>query len=183
MTPVLIGIIKKIQVSHFENSTIFSDPFKLKPGEYSTLCSVFCFLFSPPLSPPKNHNVEVGFYNFAVYEYAELEPEVSKHLSDLLEYDGDVQKDFGLDFSVCMKESDGPKTYMLKKNGHKVKVSRENRREYVSRYIEFMMNQYISAAFIAFYKGFHSVCDSKVLTLLKAEELQSIICGEPHLGL
>ena len=58
---------------------------------------------------------------------------MAKHLSDLMRYSGDVQSDFGLDFTVTVQEFDATKNYTLKKNGYKHKVTNQNKLEYVSR--------------------------------------------------
>ena len=138
---------------------------------------------SPPVSPPKNSNVQLGLYHFTLHDFAELEPEVAQQLTSLLTYTGNVEHDFGLDFCLAVDENGESKNYTLKKNGHKIKVTNQNKVEYVSMYVGFQMNIHIQNQFAAFYKGFHSVCNSDVLSILKAEELQSIVCGEPYIGI
>jgi E3 ubiquitin-protein ligase HECTD2 len=45
--------------------------------------------------------------------------------------------------------------------------------------MDLIMNQAIFQAFKAFYLGFHSVCASNALIMLRAEEVETLVCGGP----
>ncbi|TKS65526.1 putative E3 ubiquitin-protein ligase HECTD2 [Collichthys lucidus] len=55
--------------------------------------------------------------------------------------------------------------------------------EYVQLYVDFLLNKSISKQFAAFYHGFHSVCASDALMLLRPEEVEMLVCGSPELDM
>lgn len=67
----------------------------------------------------------------------------------------------------------------LKDGGSRIAVTNDNRVEYVRLYVEYMVNKAVDRQFKAFYLGFHSVCSSNVLMLLRAEEIELLVCGNP----
>ncbi|XP_042312594.1 probable E3 ubiquitin-protein ligase HECTD2 isoform X2 [Sceloporus undulatus] len=75
------------------------------------------------------------------------------------------------------------KCYNLKSNGDKIPVTNQNRKEYVQLYVDFLLNKSIYKQFAAFYYGFHSVCASYALMLLRPEEVEILVCGSPELDM
>ncbi|EPY82006.1 Itchy E3 ubiquitin protein ligase isoform 4-like protein [Camelus ferus] len=75
------------------------------------------------------------------------------------------------------------KSYNLKPGGDKIPVTNQNRKEYVQLYIDFLLNKSIYKQFAAFYYGFHSVCASNALMLLRPEEVEILVCGSPELDM
>lgn len=51
--------------------------------------------------------------------------------------------------------------------------------EYVQLYMDLILNKAIFQAFKAFYLGFHSVCASNALIMLRPEEVEMLVCGGP----
>lgn len=45
--------------------------------------------------------------------------------------------------------------------------------------MNFLMNNSVYEQFAAFYHGFHSVCASNVLIMLRPEEVEMLVCGSP----
>lgn len=103
--------------------------------------------------------------------------DIAKSLQYLLDYDGNVEEDFGLTFEVSVAQFDTTTVYPLKENGSQIEVTNVNREEYVQLLMEFYLNKHIFNQFEAFYYGFHSVCSSNALLLLVPEELEMLICG------
>eukprot|EP00069_Balaena_mysticetus_P011831 bmy_07307T0 len=56
-------------------------------------------------------------------------------------------------------------------------------KEYVQLYIDFLLNKSMYKQFAAFYYGFHSVCASNALMLLRPEEVEILVCGSPELDM
>ena len=53
--------------------------------------------------------------------------------------------------------------------------------EYVHLYVNYLLNESIYQQFAAFYHGFHSVCASNALIMLRPEEVEMLVCGNPNL--
>lgn len=118
-------------------------------------------------------NREVG-----IEDYMELFPQTAQGLIRLLEYDGDVSK-MEIYFETTYKDLlGGTVTQDLKRNGSKIKVTNENRYDYVTRWIDFYLNKSIKKQFASFYRGFHNVIGGNALSLFQPKEIEMIICGD-----
>ncbi|GFG39371.1 hypothetical protein Cfor_08324 [Coptotermes formosanus] len=84
---------------------------------------------------------------------------------------------------VSLEEYGDVKTYKLKEGGENIPVTNENRKEYVELYLDWILNTAIYEQFRAFYLGFHSVCASNALIMLRPEEVEMLVCGSPTLDL
>ncbi|VDI24269.1 Hypothetical predicted protein, partial [Mytilus galloprovincialis] len=115
--------------------------------------------------------------------YQEFNLEVASGLKDLLIYDGDVEDDFGLTFQVSQSEFGSVKTVELKPGGADISVTKANREEYVQLYVDWVLNRSIYPQFQAFYHGFHSVCASNALIMLRPQEVEMLVCGNPNLDM
>ena len=71
----------------------------------------------------------------------------------------------------------------LKEGGGGIAVTSENREEYVALYVDWLLNEAMSRQFKAFYLGFHSVCSTNLLLLLRPEEIELLVCGCPNLDM
>ncbi|XP_025415206.1 probable E3 ubiquitin-protein ligase HECTD2 [Sipha flava] len=140
-------------------------------------------LLSPPVVPADN-DINVGVVeNPTLDDLNEIMPDVANGLKHLLEYEGNVEEDMGLTFQVSLEEHVTPKTYKLKPNGENISVTNENRQEYVNLYLNWVLNLAIYEQFRAFYFGFHSVCASNALIMLRPEEVELLVCGTETLDL
>eukprot|EP01025_Chloroclados_australasicus_P013961 TRINITY_DN16532_c0_g1_i7.p1 TRINITY_DN16532_c0_g1~~TRINITY_DN16532_c0_g1_i7.p1 ORF type:complete len:1416 (+),score=180.93 TRINITY_DN16532_c0_g1_i7:478-4248(+) len=111
-------------------------------------------------------------------------PQLGKGLQQLLEFDGDVENTFMRDFTIQQSVFGEVITKELKPGGANIPVTSENRQEYVDLYTQFLLTDSIKPHFVAFSVGFKKVCDLSpqgVLSLLRAEELEQLVCGLPHL--
>jgi ubiquitin-protein ligase E3 A len=109
-------------------------------------------------------------------------PEIGNSLERLLEYDGDVENDFGLDFTIQEDFFGEIRTIELKEGGSEIMVNADNRREYVNLYVDYKLNKSIAGQFRFFKEGFYKLCDGVVLRELIPEELELIICGSQELN-
>ena len=82
----------------------------------------------------------------------------------MLKYDGDdFESVFDLTFEITRQCFDQTINVELVPGGAKKAVTKENVKEYVSAYIDYLFNKSVEQPFDAFNKGFHYVCGSKVL--------------------
>ncbi|XP_068817606.1 probable E3 ubiquitin-protein ligase HECTD2 [Capricornis sumatraensis] len=139
-------------------------------------------LLSPPIVP-SDQNTPVGICSVTTDDLCQIMPELAHGLSELLSYEGNVEEDFYSTFQVFQEEFGIIKSYNLKPGGDKIPVTNQNRKEYVQLYIDFLLNKSIYKQFAAFYYGFHSVCASNALMLLRPEEVEILVCGSPELDM
>jgi len=112
----------------------------------------------------------------------EQNPGLWKGLKALLEFKGDVQETFLRTFTVSYETMFGEtKTVELKKDGAKIPLTNENRKEYVDLYVAWELEISIAKQFKAFSTGFDSVTGGEGLKLFRWEELELLICGSPEL--
>ncbi|XP_022250227.1 probable E3 ubiquitin-protein ligase HECTD2 isoform X2 [Limulus polyphemus] len=167
----LIGVLMGLAVY---NSTILD-------LHFPTAC--YKKLLSPPVVPKDLGHAEVGLCNFSMDDFAEVMPDVAIGLKELLVYEGNVEEDFCMNFQVSVAEFGDVKTHVLKPDGENIPVTNENREEYVQLYKDLILNKAIYKPFKAFYLGFHSVCASNALIMLRPEEVEMLVCGSPTLDM
>ncbi|XP_064458774.1 probable E3 ubiquitin-protein ligase HERC4 isoform X2 [Ornithodoros turicata] len=110
-----------------------------------------------------------------------LSPTLAKSLQDLLDYQGDdIENTFFLTFEVTVDHYGTMRNYELKEGGRNIKVTKENRQEYVNLYVDFILNTSVHRSFSAFAEGFYKVCTSKVLDLFHAQELMILVVGSEN---
>ncbi|KAM8852011.1 putative E3 ubiquitin-protein ligase HECTD2 isoform 1-T1 [Synchiropus picturatus] len=145
---------------------------------------LFCYrkLLTPPTAPC-DQNAVVGMATATLEDLQQVMPELAHGLGELLNYEGNVEEDFYLTFQVFQEEMGVVRSHNLKPGGDKIPVTKLNRKEYVQLYIDFLLNKSICKQFSAFYQGFHSVCASDALMLLRPEEVEMLVCGNPDLDM
>ncbi|KAF5894153.1 putative E3 ubiquitin-protein ligase HECTD2, partial [Clarias magur] len=143
---------------------------------------VYKKLLTPPIVPC-DLDAPVGMASLTLDDLQQIMPDLAHGLSELLSYEGNVEEDFYTTFQVFQEELGVVKSYNLKPGGDKIPVTNQNRKEYVQLYIDFLLNKLIYRQFAAFYHGFHSVCASNALMLLRPEEVEILVCGSPNLDM
>ncbi|XP_067466935.1 probable E3 ubiquitin-protein ligase HECTD2 isoform X1 [Thunnus thynnus] len=145
---------------------------------------LYCYrkLLTPPTTPC-DQNALIGMATATLDDLQQIMPELAHGLGELLSYEGNVEEDFYLTFQVFQEEMGVVKTYNLKPGGDKIPVTKQNRKEYVQLYVDLLLNKSIYKQFAAFYHGFHSVCASDALMLLRPEEVEMLVCGSPELDM
>ncbi|KAJ1521334.1 hypothetical protein ONE63_003010 [Megalurothrips usitatus] len=136
-------------------------------------------LLSPPVVPHADMHLGV-VRNPTLDDLAQIMPEVARGLRELLAYQGDVEHDMCLTFQASIEEFGCVKTFPLRQGGEEVAVTNANRKEYVRLYLDWMLNTAIYNEFRSFYLGFHSVCASNALIMLRPEEVEMLVCGCPQ---
>lgn len=150
----LIGVVMGLAVYNGEILDIHFPPCvykKLLPSSMSQI------------SDPK---AIVGTVLLGLYDLKHIYPVIAASLQELLDYEGNIEEDFMLNFEVSYEEFDVVKLVPLKENGHKINLTNQNRREYVNLYVDFLLNKSIYKQFAAFYHGFHSVCASNAVIVI-----------------
>ncbi|CAH1793709.1 unnamed protein product, partial [Owenia fusiformis] len=109
-------------------------------------------------------------------DLTDLDPSLGRSLKQLQEFeDGAVEETFGLTFQISRLYFDEVKSHDLVPNGANIPVTNDNRKEYVSAYIDFIFNRSVEQQFNAFSEGFHRVCGGTVLELFHPQELQAMV--------
>ncbi|OMH79165.1 Ubiquitin-protein ligase E3A [Zancudomyces culisetae] len=84
-------------------------------------------------------------------------------------------------FEVSYTNLDQPDIYELVPNGSQIKLTYENRREFVELYLDFLFHKSCKEQFESFQKGFFSICQNSYVMTLRAEELELLVCGSSEL--
>ena len=68
----------------------------------------------------------------------------------------------------------------LKDGGENIPVTQGNKQEYVDLYIDYVLRKSVSSQLEALIRGFFKVCAGQPIKLFRSEELQLVVCGNPH---
>jgi len=109
------------------------------------------------------------------------QPELGKGLQQLLDFDSDVLNTLGITFQLSYEVFGEVKYVDLKTEGSLIPVTVENRQEYVTLYVEWVLDKSVQKQFGAFHTGFLKVCGGAALKLFCPEEVELLICGNPAL--
>lgn len=110
-----------------------------------------------------------------------MSPSTARSLESLLKYDGDdFESTFCLNFEITRQRFDQTINVELIPGGSKIAVNKDNVKQYVNAYIDFLLNKSVDHAFNAFNSGFHHVCGSKVLELFHPTELMAMVIGNQN---
>lgn len=105
-------------------------------------------------------------------------PSVGNNIQKLLDYEGDVEADLGLNFSVSYDFFGETRVVDLVPDGRNIAVTLLNRTSYVERLVAWTCTESVSKQFHEFARGFSDVTHGPALALFRAEELENLICGE-----
>ncbi|KAJ3332601.1 putative E3 ubiquitin-protein ligase [Blyttiomyces sp. JEL0837] len=113
-----------------------------------------------------------------------LSPSLGRGLQQLLDYNGDdLEQVFCRDF-VAEYEAWGEKVQVpLIPNGDKIAVTQSNKKEFVDRYTNWILNESIEKQFEAFREGFYHVCGGNALSLFRPEEMEMMVRGGTELDI
>ncbi|KAI0025863.1 hypothetical protein F4780DRAFT_233342 [Xylariomycetidae sp. FL0641] len=114
---------------------------------------------------------------YTLDDLAEFRPALARGLRQLLEFDGDVQATFCLDFVVEVERYGSRTRVPLCPGGENKMVTNANRREYVDLYVRYLLDTSVSRQFEPFKRGFFTVCAGNALTLFRPEEIELLIRG------
>lgn len=116
-------------------------------------------------------------YSHILDDLAELRPSFAHGLKQLLEYEGNVEETFLLDF-VAVTECFGQvQSSPLCPGGERRPVTNSNREEYVDLYVHFLLDTVVSRQYEPFRRGFFTVCGGNALSLFRPEEIEMLVRG------
>lgn len=114
---------------------------------------------------------------YTLDELAEYRPRLARGLRQLLEYEGDVQSTFCLDFVIDVDKYGDRVRVPLCPGGDTKMVTNSNRREYVDLYVRYLLDTSVSRQFEPFKRGFFTVCAGNALSLFRPEEIELLVRG------
>ena len=114
----------------------------------------------------------------ALDELPSLDAELAGSLDFLKRYDGDVEGDLCLTFSIDTEEFGSRSTVELRDGGRAMAVTADNRIEYVHLVADYRLNQQIAIQTKAVLSGMHAVVPQGWLRLFNRPELQRLIGGD-----
>lgn len=162
----LIGVVMGLAIY---NSTILDIP--LPPFTFRKL------LATGPAPAPGSAAHPRPLLSYSLADLAEFRPRLAKGLQQLLDYDGDVESTFGLDFAIGMEKYGSTVQVPLLPGGADRPVTNENRREYVNLYVRHILDVSVSRQFEPFKRGFFTVCGGNALSMFRPEEIELLVRG------
>jgi ubiquitin-protein ligase E3 A len=115
-------------------------------------------------------------------DLAEFDPSLAAGLSQLVQYEGDVENVYCRTFSIEIENPLGKHIkFDLVPDGDQVPVTSENRQDYVTLFVDTYLNEAVKTPFEAFQQGFNAIMEGSAISLFRPEELQELICGSPIL--
>lgn len=115
--------------------------------------------------------------SYTLGDLAEFRPRLAKGLRQLLDYDGDVEAVFCLDFAIDVDKYGYIDRVPLCPGGESRVVTNANRREYVDLYVKYLLDAAVTRQFEPFKRGFFTVCGGNALSLFRAEEIELLVRG------
>ena len=114
---------------------------------------------------------------YTLDDLAEYRPALARGLRQLLEFEGDVQSTFCLDFVVDVEKYGTRHRVPLMPGGESRMVTNSNRRDYVDLYVRYLLDVSVSRQFEPFKRGFFTVCAGNALSLFMPEEIELLVRG------
>jgi hypothetical protein len=111
-------------------------------------------------------------------ELPSLDPELAANLDFLKRYEGDVENDLCLDFSLDVEEFGSRTTVDLRDGGRATPVTKDNRIEYVHLVADYRLNKQIAEQCKAVLNGMHAIVPARWLRLFNRPELQRLMAGD-----
>lgn len=131
----------------------------------------------PNISPIFFNNIleiENSFTDLKDYD-----PELYKNLVYLQKYEGNVEQDFGLTFSITEEDSETKRVRNINliENGENIPVTNNNRLIYIKKITEYKLLYQYKEQCQKFRDGMQRVLDMEILHLFTGDELRQIIYG------
>lgn len=104
-------------------------------------------------------------------------PGLARGLKQLLDFEGDVQSTFGLDFAIDIDKYGTTVNVPLCMGGERKPVTNANRREYVDLYVLYLLDTSVKRQFEPFKRGFYTVCGGNAFSLFRPEEIELLVRG------
>lgn len=114
---------------------------------------------------------------YSLEDLAEYRPRIARGLRQLLEYDGDVESTFSLDFVLDVARYGTTVQVPLCPGGERKPVTNSNRREYVDLYVRHVLDTAVARQYEPFKRGFYTVCGGNAFSLFRPEEIELLVRG------
>ncbi|KAL1925160.1 uncharacterized protein VTP21DRAFT_43 [Calcarisporiella thermophila] len=106
-----------------------------------------------------------------------LDSDLYKGLIALKHYEGDIESDFAVNFTINDDEFGESRTIELIPNGANTTVTKVNRIRYLYLVAHYRLNTQIDAQCRAFFRGLSDLIDPKWLRMFDQQELQQLLGG------
>ncbi|XP_021567716.1 E3 ISG15--protein ligase HERC5 [Carlito syrichta] len=104
----------------------------------------------------------------------DLSPVLGKNLQTLLDAEcDDFREVFYIHFNAHWDRSDVD----LVPNGSDIIVDQTNKRDYISKYVDYIFNISVKVVYEEFQRGFYKVCNKDIIELFNPEELKDVMVG------
>lgn len=134
-------------------------------------------LSAAPASASSGSIIQRSTMAYTLDDLAEFRPRLANGLRQLLDFDGDVEDTFCLDFAVEVDKYGTRSRIPLCPGGDTKPVTNANRREYVDLYVKYLLDESVKRQFEPFKRGFFTVCAGNALSLFRPEEIELLIRG------
>ncbi|KAK3321418.1 hypothetical protein B0T19DRAFT_492947 [Cercophora scortea] len=114
---------------------------------------------------------------YSLDDLAEYRPRLAHGLRQLLDFDGDVEQTFCLDFVIDTDRYGYTERVPLCPGGERRPVTNLNRKEYVDLYVRYLLDTAVTRQFEPFKRGFFTVCGGNALSLFRPEEIELLVRG------
>ncbi|KAM5351989.1 hypothetical protein ACJ41O_004712 [Fusarium nematophilum] len=114
---------------------------------------------------------------YTLEDLAEYRPRLARGLRQLLDYEGNVEETFCLDFVIETEKYGTTVEVPLCPGGERIPVTNGNRREYVDFYVRHVIDVSVTRQFEPFKRGFYTVCGGNALSLFRPEEIELLVRG------
>ncbi|ORX44137.1 hypothetical protein BCR36DRAFT_406494 [Piromyces finnis] len=123
-------------------------------------------------------------YTCNLEDLREIHPQVAHSFDEILKYEGENMEDvFCMNFMATYSEFGKVVQVPLIEKGQDIYVNKENRKDFVDRYLYWFFIESVQKKFEAFREGFNLLCSGNFLSLCRPEEIQSMILGEEDIDI
>jgi len=114
-----------------------------------------------------------------VNDLRDLDAEMYRHLMALMDFEGDIESTFNLDFTITTQVAPGKvETRNLKPDGDSIPVTNHNRLAYVHLVSKYRLVQEPKLQTAAFLKGLTKIINPNWLKMFNQGELQTLVGGD-----
>lgn len=106
-----------------------------------------------------------------------------RSLRQLLEYSGpgSVEDIFCQVFAIEEDVGGAQHSVELCPGGSNIPVTEENRRDFVDKYVDYILTKSVQRQYEAFLDGLMMLCKGPAISLFSPVEMERLVCGNPHL--
>lgn len=130
-------------------------------------------------SPPSQQPRPTGHYTLE--DVAQYDPGLARGLRAMLQDDydpGEVDESY---FVINVERYGSFRTEELCPGGKERRLTKANRREFVTLYTRYLLDTAVARQFEPFKRGFFKVCGGNALSLFRPEEIELLVRGSPEL--